>query len=90
AAPAITLSPPFPNPITGFAEIAYTVDDGGAVTIMVYDVKGRRVATLIDGARTPAGSGRVRLDARNLASGVYFVRMHTPSAVLSQKITVVH
>jgi hypothetical protein len=88
--PAISLAAPFPNPGTGVSDIRYSVDGAGPVTIIVYDVKGRRVATLLDAARQPVGSGVVRLDTGDLASGVYFVRMHTTSAVLSQKLTIVH
>jgi hypothetical protein len=90
AAPAMTLAAPFPNPVTGVSDIRYSVDGAGPVTIHVYDVKGRRVTTLLDTSRRPAGSGVVRFDARGLASGVYFVRMRTPSAVMSQKLTIIH
>jgi hypothetical protein len=88
--PAVTLAAPFPNPVTGVTDIRYSVGNTGPVSITVYDVKGRRVATLLDAARPTAGSGVARFDARGLASGVYFVRMHTSSAVLSQKLTIVH
>jgi hypothetical protein len=55
----------------------------------MYDVLGRRVATLASG-RYEAGRHAVRVEARGLASGVYFVRMEASGGFRAQRrLTVV-
>ena len=88
--PSITLSAPFPNPATGVSEIKYQLDTAGPIEITVYDVAGRRVASLLKAGNRPAGPGVVRLDGGAMASGVYFIRMQTQSSVRARKLTVVH
>jgi len=61
----------------------------GRVSIAVYDVAGRRVATLLDSSGYAAGPGSVQFDAHDIPSGVYFVKMQTASQTLTKKITVV-
>jgi hypothetical protein len=46
----------------------------GIVKISVYDVLGKEVKTLVNSFRQ-AGAYKVKLDAADLASGVYFYRM---------------
>jgi hypothetical protein len=38
----------------------------------------------------PKGPGQVSFEAGNLASGVYFVKLATPSRSVTRKITIVH
>ena len=58
--------------------------------IVVYDVTGRRVATLVDGQKS-SGEKRVTWDGRNdhgaeVATGVYFYRMTTPGFSQTRKM----
>jgi subtilisin family serine protease len=87
--PAFTLSTPYPSPVTGSATIDFSTGQPGRVSISVYDVTGRRIATLLDVGHRAAGPGSVTFDARTLPSGVYFVKMQTTSKTLSKKITIV-
>lgn len=87
--PAFTLSTPYPTPVTGTATIEFSTGQAGRVSISVYDVTGRRVATLLDVGNRTAGPGSVTFDARAMPSGVYFVKMQTASKTLSKKITIV-
>ncbi|MEO1077843.1 MAG: T9SS type A sorting domain-containing protein, partial [Bacteroidota bacterium] len=57
--------------------------------VEVFDLLGRRVATLADGFRV-VGEHRVKLDAAGLPSGVYVVRLSTPSTTLTERVTVLH
>ena len=66
ATPGLQLAGPNPfNPTTRFS---YTLAQPGQVLIAVYDVAGRRVATLVD-AYSPQGQFSVEWSARNVASG---------------------
>ncbi len=67
----------FPNPFNGSTEIGYRVEGMGYgvwVTLEVYDILGREVATLVN-ERKPPGNYRVRLGSSGLASGMYFYRL---------------
>jgi aminopeptidase N len=71
------------NPAVGSAVMALTVPASGRATVSVYDATGRRVATPLDSV-VPAGSHEIRWNGRDesgqrVASGVYFVRLDTPS-----------
>ena len=78
-----------PNPVRSRATIGYQLDRNTAVSIRVYDVRGRLVATLVENATRPAGPGSVPFDTRALPSGVYFIKMSSPSQTVTKKITVV-
>jgi hypothetical protein len=57
-----------------------TLPEAGQVRLAVYDVLGREVARLVDGALS-AGSHRVTFEAGNLPSGAYLYRMEEVSFV---------
>ena len=77
----------FPNPTAGAATVAFTLAEAGDVSVDVFDVLGRRVATLADGS---AAAGPVRLDvpAGALAPGTYVVRVLTDAGAASTRLTV--
>jgi subtilisin family serine protease len=87
--PTFALSTPYPSPVSGTATVAFTMGQTGRVSIAVYDVAGRRVATLLDSSSYAAGPSTVQFDAHDVPSGVYFVKMQTASQSLTKKITVV-
>ncbi|MEM6782547.1 MAG: T9SS type A sorting domain-containing protein, partial [Bacteroidota bacterium] len=78
----------YPNPSTTTARVGFTLPAAEDATVEVFDLLGRRVATLTDGLRA-AGEHTVTLDAAGLPSGVYVVRLATPSASLTERVTVV-
>jgi hypothetical protein len=86
--PKFLLAAPYPNPVAGTATIDFSLDRAEPVTIHVYDVAGRRVGTILQNSSRPAGPGSVRFDAGKYASGVYFLKMQTPTKSVSRKITV--
>ncbi|RJP74806.1 MAG: T9SS C-terminal target domain-containing protein [Candidatus Zixiibacteriota bacterium] len=74
-----------PNPFNPAATIRYTLPEASRVSLAVFDVSGRQVAQLVDGARE-AGSHEVTFDGSNLASGVYLYRLQTGGQVFSGKM----
>jgi hypothetical protein len=71
-----------PNPMRLTAQLAFSTSRPGPVSVHVYDVSGRLVRTLADGATTAAGRHLFTLDARRddgraMADGVYFYQIRT-------------
>lgn len=60
----------FPNPAVDEARISYSLDASAEVRLVVYDMLGRQVATLVDGTHE-AGAHTATFDARGMASGMY-------------------
>jgi hypothetical protein len=75
----------YPNPFNPVTEIAFSVSKAGEVSLRVFDLLGRQVATLHHGPLT-AGEHRVSFDATDLASGVYFYRLESGDLHLSRKM----
>ena len=66
----------FPNPFNPTTTINYQLPNAGHVTMKVFDMLGREVATLVDGMKD-AGYYAATFDGSRFSSGVYFVRMIT-------------
>jgi len=89
ATPAtFALGEPTPNPSAGAVALRYDVPTAGDVRLEVFDLLGRRVATLADG---PAQAGRytARWEPQGLSSGTYVVRMISGDVVLARRVTLV-
>ena len=69
-----SLAQNYPNPFNPRTSIAFTLADASRVTLDVFDVSGRRVASLMTGVR-PAGRHTIDFDASSLSSGVYSYRL---------------
>ena len=78
----------YPNPVRSTTTIEYAVPEQSPVRLQVFDVLGRRVATLVDETKAP-GAYSVSFDASNLSSGPYFYRLEASGSVVSRKMVVV-
>ncbi len=70
----LTLHPAFPNPFNPTTEIAFDLARRAQVTLTLFDVNGRKVATLADEVMS-AGSHSRAFDGSGFASGVYLYRL---------------
>ncbi|MEM6782500.1 MAG: T9SS type A sorting domain-containing protein [Bacteroidota bacterium] len=84
----MALATAYPNPFRGSTQIEYSVPQAGPVSLTVYDVTGRVVATLVDEVQA-ASNYRVGFDASGLAAGVYVYQLRTQEGLVSQRLTVV-
>ena len=64
----------YPNPFNPSTTISYDLPKSSRVKLVIYDVLGRVVATLVDGVQT-ANRYRVVWNATNVSTGVYFYRL---------------
>jgi len=83
-----SLSQNYPNPFNPVTKIDYTLPLNSNVKIIVYDITGKVVNTLVNEAKT-AGFHTVVFNASNLSSGVYFYSMTTDSFKDIKKLTVI-
>jgi len=75
----------YPNPFNPSTVIQYALPQPGAVRLNVYDMMGRKVATLVDGPKA-AGYHQVVFDARHLGSGAYMYRLEAGNTVLARTL----
>ena len=64
----------FPNPFNPTTVISYQLPVHTHVTLKVFDVLGREVATLVD-SEQPQGMHAQRFDASQISSGIYFYQL---------------
>jgi hypothetical protein len=79
------LYPNYPNPFNPGTTIAFALPAAGPVAIIVYDLSGRLVTTLLD-QPMPAGHHEVRFNAGDLASGIYFYAIRTGTYSKTRKM----
>jgi len=75
----------YPNPFNPTTQIRYSVLNDGIVTLKVYDVLGREVATLVNEHQQP-GSYQALWDASSVSSGIYFYQLKTKEYVDTKKM----
>ena len=69
-----SLSQNYPNPFNPTTNIKYQIAKNSFVTLKVFDILGREVATLVNG-QLKAGSYESHFDGNNFASGTYFYKL---------------
>ena len=82
AIPTFGIEQNYPNPFNPTTNFEFRISNLEFVTLRIYDVLGREVATLLNDVR-PAGVYTVRWDASALPSGVYFYRLRAGDASTS-------
>ncbi|HMA77375.1 MAG TPA: T9SS type A sorting domain-containing protein [Candidatus Krumholzibacteriaceae bacterium] len=86
----ITLYQNFPNPFNPSTTIRFFIPDKRRVTLDIFDVRGRKINTLIDEIKT-ADRYRAEWDGRNsrgkpVSSGVYYYRLSAGKKVITKKL----
>ena len=75
----------FPNPFNPSTTIKYQLPQNGLVTLKIYDILGKEVATLVN-SEQQSGRYEVNFNATNLASGVYLYRIKVNDYVAVKKM----
>jgi len=78
----------YPNPFNPSTMISFDVplDTKHATRLRVYNIKGQLVETLVNEQMKP-GTHKIKWNAVNLSSGIYFVEMRAGDKIFNQKIT---
>ncbi|HEY6906053.1 MAG TPA: T9SS type A sorting domain-containing protein, partial [Ignavibacteriaceae bacterium] len=82
---SFSLAQNYPNPFNPNTKISYSVAERNNVTLKVYDMLGREVATLVNTTKD-AGNYEVNFNASSLASGLYIYKIQAGSFVQSKKM----
>jgi hypothetical protein len=78
----------YPNPFNPTTMIRYELPVASTVSLKVYDVLGREVATLVN-ERQEAGAYSVAFNANALSSGIYFYRLQAGNFISTKKMMLV-
>ncbi len=78
----------YPNPFNPTTNITYILPKNERVSLKVYDILGREVATLVNEVKA-AGAYTVPFNASNLASGVYFYKLQAGAFTQTKKMMLV-
>jgi subtilisin-like proprotein convertase family protein len=78
----------YPNPFNPSTSIKYSVALDNITKLVVYDITGREVSTLINGFKK-AGNYEITFDASKLASGVYFYKLESGSYTETKKMMLI-
>ena len=85
---AYKLEQNYPNPFNPTTSIKYSIPTGGFVSLKIYDVLGREVATLVNETKAP-GFYKANFNASNLASGLYIYRLTSGTHSYAKKMLLI-
>ncbi|HTR82122.1 MAG TPA: choice-of-anchor Q domain-containing protein, partial [Bacteroidota bacterium] len=87
AAPRVfTLSQNYPNPFNPTTTVEFTIPDDGKTTLVVYNVLGQQVVTLVDQQMKAGEYHQTFFDASRLSSGIYFSVLRFSNKQLVKKM----
>ncbi|HUF11338.1 MAG TPA: T9SS type A sorting domain-containing protein [Rhodothermales bacterium] len=75
-----------PNPFVGETTVAFTLAEPAYVIFEVFDLTGRRVATLADGV-VSAGNRSLKFESGNLSAGIYICRFRAGAFSATKQMT---
>ncbi|HEY3295177.1 MAG TPA: T9SS type A sorting domain-containing protein [bacterium] len=75
----------YPNPFNPGTTLSFALSKAGRTSIVVYDITGREVQTLINETLT-AGEHTLPFDGSALPSGIYFARVNSGESIATQKL----
>ncbi len=85
---AYSLSQNYPNPFNPVTKISYAIPVSGLVTMKVYDITGKEIASLVNEVKA-AGNYIVDFNGANFASGAYFYKLESGSFSSVKKLLLI-
>lgn len=77
----------YPNPFASSTTFSYQIKETGNVNFSVFDLTGKEIKSINAGTKTP-GEYKLEIQAQNLRTGIYYLRMTTNGSVITQKMVV--
>ncbi len=78
----------YPNPFNNSTAITFSLKRSSAVTLNIYDLKGRMIQTLAN-KELSSGEHRFEFSAEGLSSGVYYCILKTNEAAETRKLLII-
>jgi hypothetical protein len=78
----------YPNPFKPVTKIVYDIPKSGLVTVRIYDIIGKEIATLVNENKSP-GRYIVEFDGTSFPSGTYFYRLESNGYVSTKLMMLV-
>ena len=78
----------YPNPFNPVTKISYAIPISGMVTLKVFDITGREVASLVNEVKA-VGNYSVDFNGANLSSGAYFYKLESGSFSAVKKLMLI-
>jgi subtilisin-like proprotein convertase family protein len=78
----------YPNPFNPVTNIKFGIPETGNVRLVVYDILGREVTTLMNEHKNP-GTYEVKFNASQLASGIYFYSLQTERVTETKRMLLI-
>lgn len=75
----------FPNPFNPSTSIIFDLTEARNISISIYDISGRKVATLVDESKPP-GQHKISWDASSFSAGTYICVMRTEDFIEAIKL----
>lgn len=82
------LYPAFPNPFNPSATIEYSISESGNVKLTVFNSLGEKVTALVNNFEE-AGKHKVKFDATELSSGIYYYRIDARDRTAAKKMILI-
>ncbi|MBI2633191.1 MAG: T9SS type A sorting domain-containing protein, partial [Parcubacteria group bacterium] len=76
----------YPNPFNATTVIPFTVNEQAIVTLILYNIRGQKIAALIQNEVKTRGDYRVTFNGSSYPSGIYFVELKEQSVVSRKSI----
>lgn len=83
-----SLSQNYPNPFNPTTKIKFTIPKESFAKIIVFDILGREVSTIINEELKP-GTYEVDFDSGNLSSGIYYYKLLTGDYIETKKMVLI-
>ncbi|MFC2094368.1 TIGR03790 family protein [Bacteroidota bacterium] len=80
-----SLNQNYPNPFNPTTNISYSLENAGLITLKVYDILGKEVATLVN-ENQEVGNYSVEFNASQLPSGIYFYKITSANYTATRKL----
>ena len=84
---SVSLSQNYPNPASGKTTISFTLKEAGNVNLVVYDVTGKIISTLVSENKN-IGEHEVSFNTTNLNSGIYYYQLKAGDVVQTRRMMV--